>query len=270
MLKDITLGQYYPGKSLIHRIDPRVKILALIAYLVIVFIADNFIALGFLLLTSVFIIILSKIPLKTIIKSIKPILILVLITSVINIFNIDGDVIAEFWVLSITKQGIRTAIFVSVRIILLVAVSSLLTYTTTPTKLTDGLEKLMTPLKVFRVDVHSIAMMMTIALRFIPTLIDEVQIISNAQKARGADMDSGGLLKKVKAVVPILIPLFISAFRRASDLAFAMECRCYTGVGRTHFKQLKMTSADIIATIFMLVILAAVILLNIFAGFSAI
>ncbi|MBR5273132.1 MAG: energy-coupling factor transporter transmembrane protein EcfT [Clostridia bacterium] len=272
MLKDITLGQYYPVKSVIHRIDPRVKILLLIIYLVTIFMADNFISLGFIMLTILFTVFLSKVPFKVILKSIKAIIFIVIFTSLINIFfNSSGNVLIEFGIIKITDSGIATAIFVAIRVFMFVVISSLLTYTTTPTNLTDAIEKLLSPLKVIRVDVHSVAMMMTIALRFIPTLIEEVDKITNAQKARGADMESGGIGKRIKSVIPILIPLFISSFRSASDLAFAMECRCYTGGhGRTRMRQLRMTRTDIYAAIFMFVVIACMIVLNHFASFAKI
>lgn len=272
MLKNITLGQYYPVNSVIHRIDPRVKILLLIVYLVIIFLADNFISLGFLLLSIIFTVLLSKVPLKTILRSIRAIIFVVIFTSLINVFfNTSGNALLQFSFIKITDRGISNAIFVAIRVFMFVVISSLLTYTTTPTNLTDAIEKLLSPLKLLRVDVHSIAMMMTIALRFIPTLIEEVDKITNAQKARGADMESGGIGKRIKAIIPILIPLFISSFRSASDLAFAMECRCYMGgKGRTRMRQLKMGVTDIWAAVFMVVIIAGLIILNHFAGFAKI
>lgn len=272
MLKDITLGQYYPVNSVIHRIDPRVKILLLIVYLVIIFLADNFISLGFLLLSIVITVLLSRVPLKTVLKSIKAIIFIVIFTSLINVFfNTSGNVLVEFGFIKITDKGIANTVFVAIRVFMFVVISSLLTYTTTPTNLTDAIEKLLSPLKLIRIDVHSIAMMMTIALRFIPTLIEEVGKITNAQKARGADLESGGIGRRIKAIIPILIPLFISSFRSASDLAFAMECRCYMGgIGRTRMRQLKMGITDIWATAFMIVIIAGLIVLNHFAAFAKI
>ncbi len=272
MLKDITLGQYYPVKSVIHRIDPRVKILLLIIYLVTIFIADNFISLGFILLSIIFTVLLSKVPFKVILKSIKAIIFIVIFTGLINIFfNTSGNAVVEFGIIKITDAGIANAIFVAIRVFMFVVISSLLTYTTTPTNLTDAIEKLLAPLKLIRIDVHSIAMMMTIALRFIPTLIEEVGKITNAQKARGADMESGGLGKRIKSIIPVLIPLFISSFRSASDLAFAMECRCYTGGhGRTRMRQLKMTRTDIFAAVFMIIVIGGMIALNHHAAFAKI
>lgn len=272
MLKDVTLGQYYPVKSVIHKIDPRVKILLLIVYLVIIFLADNFISLGFLLLSIIFTVILSKVPFKTILRSIRAIIFIVIFTSLINVFfNTSGTPLLELGFIKITDKGISSAIFVAIRVFMFVVISSLLTYTTTPTNLTDAIEKLLSPLKLIHVDVHSIAMMMTIALRFIPTLIEEVDKITNAQKARGADIESGGIGKRIKAIIPILIPLFISSFRSASDLAFAMECRCYMGgIGRTRMRQLKTGITDVWATIFMFAIIGGLIALNYFCDFAKI
>lgn len=272
MLKDVTLGQYYPVKSAIHKIDPRVKILLLIVYLVIIFLADNFISLGFLLLSIIFTVILSKVPFKTILRSIRAIIFIVIFTSLINIFfNTSGTPLLEVGIIKITDKGLSNAAFVAIRVFMFVVISSLLTYTTTPTNLTDAIEKLLSPLKLIRIDVHSIAMMMTIALRFIPTLIEEVDKITNAQKARGADIESGGIGKKIKAIIPILIPLFISSFRSASDLAFAMECRCYMGgIGRTRMRQLKTGITDVWATLFMVVVIVGLIALNYFCDFAKI
>ena len=266
MLSGITIGQYFPGNSLIHRMDPRVKLTLTFAYIVAVFVPQNWyglaLAVAFLLLSFA----LSRLPLRLLWKSVKPILPLIVFTSAINIFTVKGPtVLGSFWIFTVTLQGIYTALFIGIRILCLIAGSSLLTYTTTPTTLTDALERLMKPLKLLRVNVHELAMMMTIALRFIPTLIEETDIIMSAQKARGADMESGGLLQRIKALVPILIPLFVSAFRRAYELATAMECRCYHGgEGRTRMKQLHMQRRDYLCLSAMALLLAALIVLNIF------
>ena len=230
MISDITIGQYYSGTSVIHRMDARMKFVLTMALIVILFVCRNFYSLALGLIFVVATLLLSKVPMKMMWRSIKPLVILMLFTAVINVFyNRGGETLVSFWKITITTTGVYTAIFTTVRIILLVVVSSLLTYTTTPTMLTDALERLLSPLKVIKVPVHTLAMIMTLALRFIPVLIEEIERIMNAQKARGADLETGGLIKRAKALIPILIPLFISSFRRAYELAFAMECRCYTG-----------------------------------------
>ena len=265
MIKDITLGQFFPGNSPIHKLDARIKIILTIFFIVIIFLAKNFYSLAFVIACLTVIIIVSKIPFKTILKSIKPIMIVVIFTAVLNMLYVSGEVLVEFWIFKITKEGIRTGIFMAVRVICLVAGSSILTYTTSPTVLTDAIERLISPLKYVKVDTHSIAMMMTIALRFIPTLIEEVEKIMNAQKARGADMESGNVIQRAKAMIPILIPLFVSSFRRAFELAFAMECRCYHGgKGRTRMKQMKMHLRDAVAFVIFCAMLGGVIVLNIF------
>ena len=265
MLKDITIGQYFPGQSLIHRIDPRMKIVLTMAYIVMLFIASNpiglLIGIGFLVLVYA----LSHIPAVMILKSLKPVVPIIIFTSVLNMFFVDGRVLWQFWVLKITLEGILTAIVMSIRIICLIAGTSLLTYTTSPIALTDGIERLCNPLKHFKMPVHELAMMMTIALRFIPTLIEETDKIMSAQKARGADLESGGLMQRARALIPILIPLFVSAFRRADELALAMECRCYRGgEGRTRMKQLQIHSRDIVSAVFVGVCIAGVVCINLF------
>ena len=264
MIKDITIGQYFPGNSVIHRLDQRVKILLVFAYIVAVFLCKNFYSLGLMILLLTVIILLSGISLRLIYKSIKPIFIIVLITSLLQlIYNKNGDVLFEYWKIRITTGGVFTAIFTTVRIAALVAASSMLTYTTSPTMLTDAIERLFSPLKVFKINVHSIAMMMTIALRFIPTLIDEVDKIMAAQKSRGADLESGNIVDRGKALVPIFIPLFINSFRRAYELAFAMECRCYQGgEGRTRLKVMKVHARDFVAIFIMALVIAGIIILN--------
>ncbi len=265
MIRDVALGQYMPGKGIVHKADPRLKILILIAFIVLIFCSFNFIALGVVSAAVAVVIALSDIPVKYYFKSLKVIIFIVIITSIINMFYGTGEPIFRFWILKITMSGIIRAIFVTVRIILLILISSCLTFTTSPTDLTDAIERLMKPLKIFRVKVHEIAMMMTIALRFVPTLLEETDKIMSAQKARGADMESGGLIKKVKAMTPILIPLFVSAFRRAYDLAMAMECRCYQGGdGRTRMKSLHLQKHDVYCIIFAAVVLAGVVVCDVF------
>ena len=264
MLTDITVGQFFPGRSLLHRMDPRVKLVATFLYIVAVFIPQNWaglaVAVGFLVLSVA----LSGLPLRLVLKSIKPILPLILLTSLLNIFYVDGGtVLLDWWIFHVTTQGISTAVFIAVRILCLIAGSSLLTYTTSPTALTDALERLMSPLRWLHVNVHEIAMMMTIALRFIPTLIEETDKIMSAQKARGADMESGGLMQRIRALIPVLIPLFVSTFRRAYDLATAMECRCYRGgEGRTRMKQLHMKGSDGAALTVLVLTVGTLIALN--------
>ena len=266
MLTDITIGQYFPGNSLLHRMDPRMKLVLTFAYIVAVFIPRNWVGLGLAIAFLAVSVACSRLPLRLVFKSIKPILPLILITSLLNIFYVrEGLVLVDWWVFHITLKGVINAIFIAIRILCLIAGSSLLTYTTSPTALTDAIERLMKPLKAIHVNVHELAMMMTIALRFIPTLIEETDKIMSAQKARGADMESGGLLQRIKALIPILIPLFVSSFRRAYELAMAMECRCYRGgEGRTRMKQLHLASRDILSLVCMAAMVALLILLNFF------
>lgn len=248
MLRDITLGQYYQTESVIHRLDPRVKLVGTIAFIVSLFLFDN--ALGYLCgaLFLAMVIKLSKVPFKFMIKGMKAIIFLMLITVVFNLFLTPGEPLVTFWKLTITKEGVRVAVFLAVRLVFLIIGSSVMTLTTTPNNLTDGMEKLMGPLKVVRLPVHEVAMMMSIALRFIPILLEETDKIMKAQIARGADFESGNLIKKAKAMVPLLVPLFISAFRRANDLAMAMEARCYRGgKGRTKMKPLIYKKRDRLA-----------------------
>lgn len=267
MLKDITIGQYFPGNSAVHRLDPRFKIIITAVFIVSLFCADNFLG---LLISCVFMLIsflISKIPLKLMMKSIKPIVPIIIFTTVLNLFFLDGVTLFKLGFLKITYEGVRTSVFMIIRIIALIMGSSLLTYTTSPITLTDAIERLMSPLAKIHLPVHELAMMMTIALRFIPTLIEETDKIMSAQKARGADMESGNLMQRAKALTPILIPLFVSAFRRAEELALAMECRCYHGgEGRTRLKELKSTTADYTALGLSFVFLDAVILMNIIFG----
>lgn len=263
MIRDITIGQYFPGTSPIHRMDPRVKILLSLAYIVLLFVANNLLS---LLLGALFAIAcyrISAIPLKMIGKSLKPIVPIVIFTALLNMFFVDGDVLWTWGFITITRQGLSMAVLMASRIICLIAGTTLLTYTTSPIALTDGIERLLSPLKRVKLPVHELAMMMTIAMRFIPTLIEETDKIMSAQKARGADMESGGLVQRAKALVPILIPLFVSSFRRADELALAMECRCYHGgEGRTRMKQLKLTLTDLWGGLVMAAVFAVVITLN--------
>lgn len=247
MIKDITIGQYFPGKSVLHRMDARVKILLTAVFIVMLFMAKSIQALSVGILFTVVTFIISRIPLKMMGKSLKPIVPIVIFTAVLNLFFIrTGDVLWEWKIIKLTQDGVDTSLFMVIRIICLICGSSLLTYTTSPIELTDAIEKLLGPLKKIKVPVHELAMMMTIALRFIPTLIEETDKIISAQKARGADMETGGLIQKTKALIPILIPLFVASFRHAEELALAMECRCYHGgEGRTRMKQLKMSITDL-------------------------
>ena len=269
MLKDITFGQYYSAKSPIHRMDPRVKIVLLILLIVFIFVSKNAFS---LLLCAVFIfaiLIISRIPIKLFLKNLKAILPILIFTAIINMFYKDSNptILFEFWKLAITKEGLYRAAFMGSRIILLIFISSVLTYTTTPNDLTDALEKLLSPLRFLGLKnaVHTLAMMMTIALRFIPTLIEEAEKIMNAQKARGADFETGNLKERAKALIPILIPLLISSVRRAYELAEAMECRCYNGgEGKTRMKQLKTSLTDYFAFIFTGMVCVGVVLLNVF------
>lgn len=265
MIKDITIGQYFPGKSVIHKMDPRVKIVLTMVFIIMLFSADNLAGLGVGIVFTLLAFLISKIPFKMIGKSLKPIVPLVLFTAILNIFFINTGKIYFSWkFIKITHDGIFTSLFMVIRIICLIIGSSLLTYTTSPIDLTDAIERLLSPLKKLKVPVHELAMMMTIALRFIPTLIEETDKIMSAQKARGADMETGSLLKRAKALVPILIPLFVASFRHAEELALAMECRCYHGgEGRTRMKQLKTSVSDLWGCVFTAVFLAGVIIMNI-------
>lgn len=245
MLSDITLGQYFPAKSLMHRADPRLKICLTIFAIVLIFAAGNFfslaVAVGYIVLGMA----LSNIPLKLYLRSLKPILFIIVFTAVLNIFYGTGEPLWQWGILKITVNGLLNSLFVSIRIVTLILASSVLTFTTSPTQLTDAIERLLRPLAKLGVPVHEFAMMMTIALRFVPLLLEETDKIMSAQKARGADMESGGVVQRIKALVPVLIPLFVSAFRRAFDLATAMESRCYHGgEGRTKMKVLRFSSVD--------------------------
>ena len=249
MLRDITIGQHFPGSSLVHKFDPRLKLVLTIAYIILLFAASNPLGLTLSILFLVAMYAVAKIPFKLILKSLKPILPIILFTAVLNLFFVsgEGDPLVQFWIFKIYAEGVRYAVLMAVRVMALIAGTSLLTYTTSPIVLTDAIEQLLKPLGRLHFPVHELAMMMSIALRFIPTLIEETDKIMNAQKARGAMLDSGTMTERIKALVPVLIPLFISAFRRADELAMAMECRCYRGGdGRTRLKVLRCTRQEYI------------------------
>lgn len=266
MLKDITLGQYFPMNSPIHRLDPRFKIMFTLLYIVLVFFADSVLSYLATLILVVSVTLLSKIRFSMLLKSLKPLSVIIIITAVINVFFTGaGDVIWKYGVLKITSEGIRNAVNMTLRLSFLVMGSSLLTYTTSPLMLTDGIERLLSPFARIGLPAHELAMMMTIALRFIPTLLEETEKIMMAQKARGADFESGNIFKRARALIPVLVPLFISAFRRADELATAMECRCYRGgKNRTSLRQLKVSGIDFAALAVMTLYTACIILLNIF------
>lgn len=265
MLKDITLGQYFPGNSLLHKLDPRMKLVLTLFFIVLVFLPQNWFGLGLVLAFLGVVVALSRLPVSLLWRSMKPVLFIVVFTAALNVLYVhEGTTLFRWQFIHVTTGGLVNAAFIAVRIFCLIIGSSLLTYTTTPTALTDGIERLLSPLKLIKINPHELAMMMTIALRFIPTLMEETDKIMSAQKARGADMESGGLLSRVKALVPVLIPLFVSSFRRAYDLAMAMECRCYQGgEGRTRMKQLHTAPRDWVALGVYTLVLAGLILLNI-------
>ena len=262
MLKDITLGQYFPGNSLAHRLDPRTKLILTVLYIVILFCAKGFVSYGvvaLLLLTGIKV---SGVAPRALVRGLKPILFIICFTAVLNLFYTPGEALASFWIFTITKEGLVTAFFMVLRITMLIMGTFLLTYTTSPIALTDGLETLLGPLKRLKVPVHELSMIMSIALRFIPTLIEETDKIMSAQKARGADFESGNLLQRARALVPILVPLFISAFRRADELAVAMECRCYHGgEGRTKLHVLHYQLRDYLVLAAYGAVLAVVLIL---------
>lgn len=269
MKMDITFGQYVEGNSILHRLDPRAKLIIAILYVVAIFLANNVFSFALIVASAVLIMVLSGISPRIIGRGIRPVMILIVFTAVINIFFVRGDhLLVNFYFIHIYREGLVNAAFIIIRIVVLIVCTSLfLTYTTTPIALTDGLEQLLAPLAKIKVPVHEFSMMMTIALRFIPTLIEETEKIMNAQKARGADFSSGGLIKRARALIPVLIPLFISAFRRASDLATAMECRCYTGgKGRTRMNVLRAGVKDFVFLFGVVALGAGVVLLNKFAG----
>ena len=249
MLKDITLGQYFPGNSVIHRLDPRTKLIMLVVYIVALFMATSWVSYALMFVFLAVVIKMSTIPLKSIVRGMKPLVMILVFTGVLNLFfTQEGEVLVDFWMITIYSGGLSRAVLMMLRILMLITCTFLLTYTTSPIALTDGLEALMNPLKKIKVPVHELSMMMCIALRFIPTLIEETDKIMSAQKARGADFENGSLMDRAKALVPILVPLFISAFRRADELATAMECRCYQGgEGRTKMKLLRYHREDFVS-----------------------
>lgn len=268
MLRDITIGQFYPVDSKIHRLDPRVKLVAVLVYLVSLFLFERMI--GYILVTAflVITIVLSKVPFSYIIKGLKPILFLLIFTAFFNLFSTPGDVIVEWKFITITWQGVQKTLFIAMRLIYLILGSSMLTYTTSPNQLTDAIEKMLKPLEKIKVPVHDFAMMLSLALRFIPILLDEANRIITAQSARGADFEEGKLLKRMKAMVSILVPLLVSATKRAYDLALAMEARCYHGgKGRTKMKPLRYRKSDLLAYGIMIVYLALILVVNHFFVF---
>ena len=266
MISDITLGQFFPGYSVIHKLDPRTKIIISVLFIITVFLANNPLTLLFLAILTFTMILLSRISIKVILKSIKPLVFILIFTALLNIFLTkgDGDPLLSFWVIEIYEEGLVRAAFMFVRVVIFILSSTvLLTYTTSPISLTDGIESLLSPLKKIKVPVHSFAMMMSIALRFIPILIEETEKIMNAQKSRGADFSNGGLIKRAKALIPIIIPLLASAFNRADELATAMECRCYRGdKNRTKLVKLEFRAVDFIWMISFVLIFAVVIMLR--------
>ena len=263
MLKDITLGQYFPGNSVVHRLDPRTKLIMLVVYIVALFMAKSWISYAVMLAFLVTTIRISTIPVKSIVKGMKPLVVILVFTGILNLFfTQEGRVLVDFWIITITTGGAKRALFMVARILMLITGTFLLTYTTSPIALTDGLEALLNPLKKIKVPVHELSMMMCIALRCIPTLIEETDKIMCAQKARGADFESGSLMDRAKALIPILVPLFIGAFRRADELATAMECRCYQGgEGRTKMKLLRYHREDFVSFGIGILMVAAVAVL---------
>ncbi len=266
MLKDVTLGQFFPGDTVVHRLDPRTKILMVILYIAALFNAESWISYGVVLAFLAFAIAVSRIRLSALLRGLKPVVFIVVLTSLLNLFYATGDVIFRWWIFKITREGVKAAILMAARIIMLVMGTFMLTYTTSPIMLTYGLELLLDPLKKLKVPVHELAMMMSMALRLIPTLIEETDKIMSAQKARGAQFDTGNLIEKARAMLPILVPLFLSSFRRADELATAMEARCYHGgEGRTRLNVLKFAARDYAALAVGLLLLAGIVTL---AGFG--
>lgn len=268
MLNDVTFGQYYPAKSVIHRLDPRTKLLALIAFIVLIFVSDNFYSLFACGLVVIISIAAARVPFGRVLRSVKGIIFILLFTAILNLFFYKGKNLLWGWgIITIYREGIIFTVFLMFRLFFLVMASSVLTLTTTPVELTDGIESLLKPLKYIRFPVHELALIMSIALRFIPTLIDETNRIISAQKARGADFESGNIFKRIKAIVPILIPLLISAFRRADELGDAMDARCYSGSkNRTKYKKLKFAWRDLAAVFAIAVLIAGVVLFNVYAA----
>ncbi len=267
MIKDLTIGQYFATDSFVHKLDPRVKIVLLISLIILIFCATNLISLAVLTMLIFILLLITKVPISVYLKNLKIIIPILIITMLLNVFYVnDGTVLLDFWKIKITTGGIERSVFMGMRVILLIITSSVLTYTTTPNDLTDAIERLLSPLKYIGLGgaVHAMSMMMTIALRFIPTLVEETEKIINAQKARGADFESGKLTERIKAIIPILIPLLISSVRRAYDLAEAMESRCYNGgVGRRRMKVLKISAKDIISICLVVLSFGVVVTINI-------
>jgi energy-coupling factor transport system permease protein len=263
MLKDITLGQYFPGDSILHRLDPRTKLIGVVAYIVALFLCQWLV--GYLVMAAFLftMIQLSQVGFRTVVKGLKPVLVLLIFTGLLNLFYSSGEPIFRFWIFSVSEEGIWRACFMVARIMMLIMGTFLLTYTTSPILLTDAIESLLGPLKKLHLPIHELAMMMSIALRFIPTLIEETDKLMSAQKARGADFETGNLIEKAKALVPLLVPLFISAFRRAEELAVAMESRCYHGgEGRTRLRQLRYAPRDGVALLLMGLLIALICVLG--------
>ena len=267
MLKDITLGQFFPGKSVLHKLDPRAKIIICIAYIVGIFLCESVASYIFLIISTLLLMLVSQLPLKTVLKGLKPVVLVIFITALLNLLWRGGEtLLISFWIVNIYLEGVVSSIFMMIRIItLVIGTCVILTYTTSPIALTDAIERLLSPLRIFKIPVHSFAMMMTIALRFVPTLVEETDKIMNAQKARGSDFSTGKLAERAKALVPILVPLFISAFRRADDLAVAMDCRCYRGGnGRTRMTKLHLAKRDFLFLFLVALFIAGVVLINIY------
>ena len=261
MIRDITIGQNFAGNSVIHRLDPRVKIIATLLFIIELFIVDNFIGFAIAAVCLGTVIVVSKVPFSFIVRGLKPIIIILLFTFTLNMFMIDGRILWQWGFLRITAEGLRTAVFMAVRLILLIIGSSMLTLCTRPLSLTDGIERLLSPFKRIGVPAHEIAMMMTIALRFIPTLLEETDKIMKAQQARGADFETGNLIQRAKSLIPILVPLFVSAFRIAQELAMAMEARCYRGgENRTRMNEMKLERRDYVAFALQALFLAVIII----------
>ena len=265
MLKDITLGQFFPVDTVVHRLDPRTKLILTIVYIAALFIAKNFVSYALMIAVLVAVTAVSKIRPRALFKGMKPLIFIIVFPAILNLFFTGGEPIFEFWIITVTREGLRNAVFMVLRITMLVTGTFLLTYTTSPIALTDGLESLLNPLKKLKLPIHELAMMMSIALRFIPTLIEETDKIMSAQKARGADFETGSLFDRARALLPLMVPLFISAFRRADELATAMECRCYHGgEGRTRMKILRLKRIDGMAFLWGALILGGVIALTVF------
>lgn len=268
MIKDITLGQYFPMDSVVHKLDPRMKLLFVTSFIVMVFLSNNFISLAFCFGVTALVIAISKIPLKSVLKGLKPIILIVVITSILQIaYNDGGITLIDVWKIKITSGGVLTAVFMALRISLLIVMSTMLTYTTSPTSLTNGLDRIFAPFKKIGLDFHTITMIMTIALRFIPTLIEEVDKIMSAQKSRGANFEQGSIIKRAKALIPLFIPLLFNSIRRAYELANAMTCRCYNGgVGKTTMNSLKFSKRDYLGLLVVILVIVSIILLNIYCG----